>query len=205
MQRMKFADKVVAATDTVKELVVLYLAVIVLASSFYSAFEHKGVLDSLWWSVVTAMTVGYGDMYPATVPGRVVGVLLMHSTVLFIVPLVTARLSSKLIVNSDTFSHHEQEEIKLGIQAIMNELNIEREQIEALTRAQADTAAIVEHRNFLHRDEVEPLIRERERALLEQVKECLGDTDRGPKAATPMDAAARARLERRIDALLGDA
>ena len=33
--------------------------------------------DALWWSLVTVATVGYGDLYPVTNPGRLVGVLMM--------------------------------------------------------------------------------------------------------------------------------
>ena len=33
--------------------------------------------DALWWSMVTIATVGYGDKYPVSNGGRVVGVLLM--------------------------------------------------------------------------------------------------------------------------------
>lgn len=33
--------------------------------------------DALWWSAVTATTVGYGDVYPVTVEGRFVAVCLM--------------------------------------------------------------------------------------------------------------------------------
>lgn len=33
--------------------------------------------DALWWAIVTTATVGYGDVYPITPEGRVVGVLLM--------------------------------------------------------------------------------------------------------------------------------
>lgn len=33
--------------------------------------------DAIWWSLVTVATVGYGDQYPVTTAGRVVGVLIM--------------------------------------------------------------------------------------------------------------------------------
>ncbi|QGQ96787.1 two pore domain potassium channel family protein [Paenibacillus psychroresistens] len=33
--------------------------------------------DALWWSIVTATTVGYGDLSPATLAGRLIAILLM--------------------------------------------------------------------------------------------------------------------------------
>lgn len=33
--------------------------------------------DAMWWSYVTITTVGYGDMYPVTYYGRMVGILVM--------------------------------------------------------------------------------------------------------------------------------
>ena len=37
----------------------------------------KGSSDALWWAVVTITTVGYGDRYPVTPEGRMLGSLLM--------------------------------------------------------------------------------------------------------------------------------
>ncbi|GAB6136896.1 potassium channel family protein [Halanaerobaculum tunisiense] len=38
-------------------------------------FETFG--DALWWAIVTATTVGYGDMYPETFLGRAIAILVM--------------------------------------------------------------------------------------------------------------------------------
>ncbi len=49
----------------------------------FHAFEHghnpavRTVKDALWWGIVTLSTVGYGDLYPVTVGGRVVAGLTM--------------------------------------------------------------------------------------------------------------------------------
>ncbi|MBK8049649.1 MAG: ion transporter [Anaerolineales bacterium] len=37
----------------------------------------KSAGDALWWEFVTITTVGYGDKYPVTTPGRIVGVVVM--------------------------------------------------------------------------------------------------------------------------------
>ena len=39
----------------------------------------RGVGEGLWWAIVTATTVGYGDRVPRTVPGRLVAIAWMLS------------------------------------------------------------------------------------------------------------------------------
>ena len=49
--------------------------------------------EALWWGIVTFLTVGYGDKYPVTMPGRLVAVFLMFSGV-FAIAILTSKISS---------------------------------------------------------------------------------------------------------------
>ncbi|MFJ4961052.1 pH-gated potassium channel KcsA [Streptomyces sp. ADI96-02] len=48
---------------------------------------------ALWWSVETATTVGYGDLYPVTAPGRVIAVVVMLVGI-SVFSIVTASLAT---------------------------------------------------------------------------------------------------------------
>jgi voltage-gated potassium channel len=109
--------------DSIKELLALYGALLLAAAGAYAVFEHKPFLDALWWASVTATTVGYGDMYPATLGGRIVAVALMHVTLLFILPLLIGNICSRCIKDQNEFSHAEQEELKAALRRLEEKLD----------------------------------------------------------------------------------
>ena len=52
--------------------------------------------QALWWSMTTITTVGYGDLYPVTVEGRIIAVLLMIGGI-SLVGFITATLASWIV------------------------------------------------------------------------------------------------------------
>ena len=56
----------------------IFMSVILFLSSFIISYiENMKFIDALWWSFVTASTVGYGDISPQTGLGRLIASILM--------------------------------------------------------------------------------------------------------------------------------
>ncbi|HEX5942663.1 MAG TPA: potassium channel family protein [Anaerolineales bacterium] len=106
----------------------LTFCLIIFSSAFsYSISEKTAFLDALWWSIVTATTVGYGDSFPQNMLGKITAIILMLSMVLLIIPAITARMASGLIVNNDAFTDIEQEELKRGIRKLVEFVEQQKE------------------------------------------------------------------------------
>src|SRR6187200_652598 len=87
-----------------KNLSITFCLIIFSSAFSYSMSENTPFLDALWWSIVTATTVGYGDSFPQNMQGKITAIVLMLPMVLLIIPAITARMASGLIVNNDAFT-----------------------------------------------------------------------------------------------------
>ncbi len=74
-------------------LSILVIAIILASSMMYYA-EHEvqpeafdSIPHAMWWAIVTLATVGYGDVYPITILGKVLGgVVLVAGIMIFALP-----------------------------------------------------------------------------------------------------------------------
>ncbi|WP_198659450.1 ion transporter [Winogradskyella aurantiaca] len=101
-----------------KEQIILFMGVTLILIYFSAVgiyyFENEAqpdhfssVFDSLWWSIVTLTTVGYGDVYPITVGGKVFTFFILLIG-LGIVAIPTGIISSSLTKTIEDKSHEKR-------------------------------------------------------------------------------------------------
>jgi voltage-gated potassium channel len=95
------------AINVAKEQIFLFLFItfilIYLSAVGIYYFEHEAqpehyesIFDSLWWAIITLTTVGYGDVYPITIGGRIFTFFILLIA-LGIVAIPTGIISSALM------------------------------------------------------------------------------------------------------------
>ncbi|KAM9392422.1 potassium voltage-gated channel subfamily A member 3 [Pholidichthys leucotaenia] len=88
----------------------LFIGVILFSSAVYFAEADSpgtaftSIPEAFWWAVVSMTTVGYGDMYPETVPGKLVGSMCAIAGVL------TISLPVPVIVSNFSYFYHREME-----------------------------------------------------------------------------------------------
>lgn len=98
------ADKFLK-TNNFEYILIITIVTVFLGAYGLSVTEDKTFVDSLWWSFVTATTVGYGDISPGTTAGRIIASILMLVGIGF-VGMLTGTISTYfLTVNKNDKSY----------------------------------------------------------------------------------------------------
>ena len=99
------AQRRMASAELFRIVALTTLFLVVVAGAAQAAFhadEFESIWDGVWWAVVTVTTVGYGDLTPTSVEGRLIGIVVMLLGLGFL-SVLTATISSRFI-QTDTGS-----------------------------------------------------------------------------------------------------
>lgn len=94
-------------------------------------FPNPGV--GMWWAVQTITTIGYGDVVPTTVLGRIVASFVMILGVA-LVSILTAFIVSDVVVRREAEQDEEIEEQELDLAAALRSLDERLDRIETALR-----------------------------------------------------------------------
>jgi voltage-gated potassium channel len=111
--------------NDLRVIAAIYVASLLLAALLFSLAEGSSYLDSLWWCVVTALTIGYGDISPETIAGRVTATLFQHFWIFGIAPLIIVNIIVRVTQDRDEYTHAEQEWLQESIARLASKLDVE--------------------------------------------------------------------------------
>src|SRR4051812_8337591 len=95
----QFLNEPPSVRHAARYVVVVTTFIVVVGALLMRVFdphEFPNVGRSLWWSLQTVTTVGYGDVTPHTVGGRLVAVVVMLEGIAFLA-IVTAAVTSTFV------------------------------------------------------------------------------------------------------------
>ncbi|MDD9139174.1 potassium channel family protein [Fructobacillus sp. CRL 2054] len=100
------------------------VVLILISAGVYSLAENISYANSLWWAIVTATTVGYGDISPTTELGRGIAVVLMFVGI-GLIGTITSTVTS-------FFTQQQSEESDTELKERLNKMDEKLDRIERM-------------------------------------------------------------------------
>lgn len=106
-------------TNSLVELWIWLFGVLLIAAGLFAVFEDVNYWQAFYWACVTATSTGYGDISPKTVPGQILAIALMFTSLFFILPLMISHVINTCMENPDHFSDAEQKRLLGSVDIIL--------------------------------------------------------------------------------------
>lgn len=114
--------KIFLRTNGLIYILYVNLFIVLVGSSILSVVEDKTFSDSVWWSLVTVTTVGYGDIVPSSLFGKWLAVLLM------LVGIGTIGMLTSSLTN---FFVKDESKTQINLDKLYKEIENQRQLIES--------------------------------------------------------------------------
>jgi voltage-gated potassium channel Kch len=139
----KFMNAPPTIRSAVSTIVTATLVVVVVSGVLMRFFDHEefgNVWLGMWWAIQTVTTVGYGDVTPRAVIGRLVATVVMLQGIAFIA-IITAVITSSFVARATRARDAAQAEDEMTelerIEAGIAELDRKLEQLAVAVRGPA--------------------------------------------------------------------
>ncbi|KAF5403783.1 Potassium voltage-gated channel protein Shaker [Paragonimus heterotremus] len=121
--------------------VILFSSAVYFAEADADTSLFRSIPDGFWWAVVTMTTVGYGDMRPVTLWGKLIGSLCAIAGVL------TIALPVPVIVSNFNYFYHREAETDEKVVPIPTDDEDAAQTVSAAVTGGASTAVLVDDRS----------------------------------------------------------
>src|SRR5580765_5925416 len=96
--------------------------------------EYANIWVGMWWAIQTVTTVGYGDVTPKDVAGRIVGAFVMLEGIAFLA-IITAAITSTFVARASREYVVRQEQVEKSDREMLEErfdtLDLKLDRLEA--------------------------------------------------------------------------
>jgi voltage-gated potassium channel len=122
-------------------VIVTTTGVIVIASGFLMRLldhkEYPNIFIGMWWAIQTVTTVGYGDVTPKAVAGRIVAAFVMLEAIA-LVAIVTAAITSTFVARAthlqDANAEQEENQREAEVERRFDDLAERLDRVETMLR-----------------------------------------------------------------------
>jgi voltage-gated potassium channel len=139
-QMQRFLRKPVSVRSAASVIVTTTAVIVVASGLLMRVLDHKeypNIFIGMWWAIQTVTTVGYGDVTPKAVAGRIVAAFVMLEAIA-LVAIVTAAITSTFVARAahlqDVDAAKQEEQREADVDRRFDDLTERLDRLETMLR-----------------------------------------------------------------------